>query len=709
MSLSKEENLSPSSTGEGGENSDQSLSDSWTVLDSSHFKEDGDLSDAESVEVLHEDHTAEDHASSVVIGDDGASETSTTTALDCDESSPTPGTKTEELEAGSPSDDGEFGIGEKDDDPAPDPPRKARSKRPKKKYVFQGVPIEVVGEPFSNWLLQIAIYSLFVDMVLLCYFGLSSLTGLLEIPTSQYLKPLKPYQAYEMEPLSLQFSHVLAEWKKHPLQDHSLDRLVLKTLLLHYGGSSELSANLQALTEKVQKHNDLIKRLGREHDWKELQHHRMVTSAHIAHAVACILGKQDNERAVPAELFMNHTKDDVGEFAPEPGFWLNDWHLPQYFRANDTFYRVDSKPDFSPTHKLYLHLGSSKWNEYFWKLRMGNEKVNEGEKESRTAEKSSESDLEGEETQRSPLDLSSSVDFISEEESSGNLIELAEELPEDGDPFIFREIEDPDHSVENLFKLLRADEHADAEYISRYPGSNSGKATELKKKDQLNEWYEGVTLEEQENDQPETGYHGFAEDPSGTGEAFDGWYMVNAKTDKLSKENQENMLGIERPGDEKNRKDKVRQFIDEISADDFNYDDFGKKFNEYFPEKKLKSKVAKRKYKSTKQYDNEISNGKLKQKKKPKGRTGLDSGDTEDKKKLKKRDSKKDLKFSDKFLQGSNNRKKRFADLRGTDWNSRMAEGREKLRALNGKGDDQIWLFERAKARRDMREEIFTE
>lgn len=742
---------------ESGENSDRSLSDSWTVLDSSHFKDDGDLSDAESVEVLaSEDLYIDDippkenrqeqfpsGAIAALISDkSGINSTATATASTFSDAS----TAVAEVEgvttpppevSDAPAEDRENENSQSDPEPM------------SLKDIWKDTTVKAFGKDIAKLFFEVCIYSLIIDLVFLACFGLSSLSFLFDQSNFSLVKNTKLFEQYEMDPLSLQLSHVLAEWKKHPQEDHNLDRHVLKTMLLYYGGSTELPANMFALTEKVQKHNEVIKRLGKKHNVKNMQHQRMIVSGHLAHSIACILGKQENDRLIPVELLstLNNGTDEIDAFAPEPGFWLNDWHLPQYLKANETFYRVDVKPVVPPMRNLFLHLGSAKWNQYFWKLYHQEEKdANENKVKSNEAlnidiektarkdsdEKISENDLEREDTERSPLDDNHAADFISLEESSGNIDNIPETSVENNDPiyplFVNSFVETVDDDVDedesdgkfedfgSYFEVLDRNKYFgnDANYHSRYECSD---------------------------------------------ESCRQFHKMNA----------EKIEGIDGP-----MKSKLSELFDEHAIDEEQKrEEFDEKLEEFtlnepLKNKKPKSKGGKRKYTRS---DPDGSKTKSKRKKKDKQMPSLQQNVPERKKKSKLKDGKKKsagnelhyYNLDDKVLMKKkyimesdgdwstrmalNREKLRALSERGDDqiwakdnekeptgnelhyynlddevlmqksyvmesngdWSSRMALNREKLRALSEKGNDQIWVFERARARRDMREETFTE
>lgn len=492
MNASKETHDLSSTSAEGGEGSDQSMSDSWTVLDSSHFKDDGDLSDAESVEVLATDEPAltDDTCSEGMFFGPTSSGVPSTSSVDSSKSI-FEETKVNEIDS-TPEEPNVTPAEEVNDESNSNATEKPSNNTipPRKQYFFNGAPIEIIGESFSTILLELAIYSLIIDLFILTYFGFSSVTGIFDKPGSSLVKMSPSHLQYEMDPLALQLSHVLAEWKKNPQEDHSLDRHLLKTLLLYYGGSSELSATLHSLTAKVQKHNGFIRHVGK--DWQMNGHrNHLIVSGHLAHSVACILGKQDNDKSLPEDLFMtvNSTSEIVNpDFSPEPSFWLNDWHLPQYFKANDTYYRVESKPVLPPMRNLFLNLGSAKWNQYFWQLYhhdIEGKKIKEDREVFQAqGDKVTENELESEETERSPLDLLSSGDLITLEESSGNVENLHENIGEQIEVFPrflinedFEEIADEVEEKEqidnwggNYFEVLDGEEYlgANGPYQTRY-------------------------------------------------------------------------------------------------------------------------------------------------------------------------------------------------------------------------------------------------
>ncbi|XP_034240848.1 uncharacterized protein LOC117645059 [Thrips palmi] len=733
---------------DGGESSDRSLSDSWTVLDSSHFKDDGDLSDAESVEVLASEELLVDDISDqeksrerftsdalAALISDSCSISSTATVVASVDAT-TAVTEAEEVIApptevsGAPTEDRENESIETGTKPI------------SLRKLLKDITAKAFGQDLARLCFEVCIYTLIIDLVFLACFGLSSLSCILDQSNFSLMKNTKSYERYQLDPLSLQLSHVLAEWKKRPLEDHNLDRHLLKTMLLYYGGSTELSANLFALTEKVQKHNEIIKQFSKKQDMKDVQHQQMIVSGHLAHSIACILGKQDNDKSIPVDLFttLSNGTDEIDAFAPEPGFWLNDWHLPQYLKANETFYRVDTKPVLPPMRNLFLHLGSAKWNQYFWKLYHQDEKDESANKAKTRGKVSAEEvtrkvsdDLEGEETERSPLDDAHVGDFISIEESSGN-IDLVPETPDDdeNDPiyplFVNSLVETVDEDVDEddsdykfedfggYFEVLDRNKYFgnDINYHSRYECS-----------DESCRQFQKINAEKIER-------------------------VDDSIKSKLSELFDENALGGQQ---------KAEAF--EVQSEEFS-------LNEPQVDKKPKAKAGKRKYSRS---NPDGSKGKSKQKKKDKRKSSSEDNGLERKKKLKVKDNKKKSaggelhyynlddkvlmkkryilesdgdwstrmalnreklralgeKSNDQILMKDNEKKSGGSDLHYYnlddkvlmkksynmesygDWSTRMALNREKLRALSEKGNDQIWVFERARARRDMREETFTE
>ncbi|KAK3919146.1 50S ribosomal protein L15 [Frankliniella fusca] len=827
MNPSKNQDLN-STTSEGGEGSDQSMSDSWTVLDSSHFKDDGDLSDAESVEVLATDEPLTDDSSSdVKLYDPPSIEICSTSTVDYSKST----FKESLLEESDSIPLDPHGISKNGNDETASTAEKHNDDTipPKKHNFFNGAPIEIIGESFSTILLELAIYSLIIDLFILTYFGFSSITVIFDKPGSSFAKMSSSHLQYEMDPLALQLSHVLAEWKKHPQEDHSLDRHVLKTLLLYYGGSTELSATLHTLSAKVQKHNEFIRE--KSQDWQmDWQRENLIVSGHIAHSVACILGNQDNDKSLPADLFMtvNNTNEKGNtDFSPEPTFWLNDWHLPQYFKANDTYYRVESKSVLPPMKSLYLNLGSAKWNHYFWKLYLddveGENRKNNVDGFQSQGDRITENELESEETERSPLDLLSRGDIISVEESSGNVqnsdenVEVADiysqfsidddseqvadvieekdqtgvwegdyvEVLDDEDYLIgsrpyesryvclddscrpFKEVKDDEDQkpvseskgkLSLLFKELDQDDSKmdeDPRFKSEWmePNPNPDQNIHGTKKEALNypnfnhvhEWNPHMDENPVSNDwmEVESPFEGpwtqlkdkpdqnqkkskivklfeelSSEETPGEN-MFAGRYMhspQNAEFGNLFGDIVQNNGMIDKKAFEHPKKGKLAMLFEELALEESLEQKKGSDKSADYPSGNVKSKV-KRKYKGPK-HDIESMKGKNKQKKKGKGKQGFENGNLMGKKKIKKRNNlKNDVKFEEPSLLNANilskyndktDGKKNF-EGKNADWNTRMAQGREKLRALSEKGGDNIWWVERSKARRAMREESFSE
>lgn len=512
-------------------------------------------------------------------------------------------------------------------------------------------------------------------------------------------------------------------------------------MLLYYGGSTELSANLFSLTEKVQKHNQVIKHFSKNRDFNNIQHQRMIVSGHLAHSIACILGKQDNDRSIPMELYtsLSNGTNEVDSFAPEPGFWLNDWHLPQYLKANETFYRVDTKPVLPPMRSLFLHLGSPKWNQYFWKLYHQDDKVaNENKIKSREAvhveevtpkasdAKITENDLEREETERSPLDDAHGGDFISIEESSGNIDNIPETPDEENNHrhphFVNSLVETLDDDVDDdesdykfeefgsYFEVLDRNKYFgnDVNYHSRYECSDEScrqfqkmnaekfegvdspmksklsvlfdenASEEPDKRDVLNDPLEEISLNELQKDKKSKAKAGKRKysraDPNGS------------KTKGKQKKKDKRKSNAGEYGSERTKKSKVRENKRKSAGSELHY------FN-------LDDKVLMKK--SYVMESNGDWNSRMALNREKLRAVSENGNDNE------KKPAESDLHYynlDDKVLM-----KKNFVTESYGDWSTRMALNREKLRALSEKGNDQIWVFERARARRDMREETFAE
>lgn len=532
---------------------------------------------------------------------------------------------------------------------------------------------------------------------------------------------------------------------------------MLKTLFLYYGGSTELSANLHALTEKVQKHNELLRRVGKEVDETEDGYHQLTVSGHLAHSVACIIGKQD-QRMVPPEIFFmsNNTNDKSSNFAPEPGFWLNDWHLPQYFKANDTYYRIDSRPVFSPMRNFFLNLGSAKWNEYFWRLYHDandhNNNIDEKGSTENYAEKVSSSELDNEETERSPLDGTFSVDLPSVEESSGSASEsetnadeqllyplFVSDLGTEEEP---TEAHSKLEAIGNYFEILDGEDFLDnpSNYECLDDGcrpykeqaiNQEGKAAKWLERGKLIQLYEEAALQETENDNQinaishenflpqeqkgrfEASSSSILKHKGGLGDSF-GKSLSGGKLGKLFEE-----AGLQESQSDEADADVIVEVLDDQGVGGVSGADTVARyelknelfFNDSQEEKELKPKDAKKKQRMNKS----------KLKKKGKEKKSYDKADSDDKKRRKRKGHKKEPKVEDKDIWSDvsspedeviwekSSGKKKTREEHIADWNTRMAKGREELRALNKEGDDQMWVFERAKARRGMREESFSQ
>lgn len=400
-----------------------------------------------------------------------------------------------------------------------------------------------------------------------------------------------------------------------------------------------------------------MKHSGKDDNTKKVAYNRMVVSGHLAHSVSCVLGKLDSDRPIPADLFKSvNSSDESNDFAPKPGFWLNDWHLPQNFKANDTYYRVETKPIPPPMHNLYLHLGSAKWNQYFWELYHREKEIED------SYEKTYDSDIgdmEVEETERSPLDLNSAGDFVSDEESSGNVLGMPDS---------------PEERVGILYPLFVGDMDG---------GESAGELLNRKYEDSEN-FFEQRRSED----------------------IFGKFADSNIEKDECRDEScrkADDTLGH------------LFQNVEKILD--------GSITVKVPRKKKGKTKDGKRKSKSLKQ-EAENLKSKSKQSKKEKQRFDFEDTDSENKKKIRVKDTKKKLKsegseellhlnyyvnYDDKLARDQTHNKKRFAEEKFSDWNTRMAQGREKLRALSEKGDDRMWVFERARARRDLRKETYSE
>ena len=386
------------------------------------------------------------------------------------------------------------------------------------------------------------------------------------------------------------------------------------------------------------------------------KHYRMILSGHLAHSVVSILSKIDSDVPAPSDLFKSvngsKEKNDLG---PEPGFWLNDSNLPQYFKTNDTYHHMEAKPILPPMQNLYLHLGSAKWNQYFWDLYHRDQEIEN------SFEKSDESDIEIEETERSPLDLSGTGDFVTEDEASGIVLGVPE---------------NPEERVGILYPLFNND--LDSE----------GTEENLMEKEFVN----SKNVFEQYSS--ENGFGKYVENDIEKDEFWNG-----------NCEQADNCPGQLQQKIEINENTEKEEVFDESSS--------GKVF------RKKKNKVKDRKPKS-KSYKLEGENLKRKSKHGKREKQKYDLGGTEERK-TKVKDRQKVLKFEgsggminerypdnleDKMSRDQTNTKKLHEEEKVYDWNTRMAQGREKLRALSERGDDHMWVFERARARRNLRKDI---
>lgn len=766
-SIKEERSTTGDPAADSGDNSDPSLSESWTVLDSSHF-DDGDLSDAESVEVLasaeqliHENQSDADAGieRNVTHGSETASASANINSHNMSESTNVPSITEESDENAFEAPDGDDASEVLDEgDPTPDAVgfRFASLEMP-----------EILNS--DDWCIlpgihKIGIFSSYVNVFLFIYVGLLAIWGQCFF-SNQYissgdkmqrnLKTCLPVN-FEMDPLSLYFSHVLAEWKKHPQEDHSLDRQVLKTLLLYYGGNTELAVNIRSLSEKVQKHRELLRDKEKELNHKEYQ--QMIASVYLAHSVAFILGN-------PGNLFfhLNDFRMKGNNFAPEPGFWLNEWNMPQYFKTNDTYYRIDTKPIPPPMQNLFVHLGSAKWNQYFWELYHDKSigKKEEDDRDRTMADmKISDVELEGEETERSPLDSPPMSDLLSSEESSGRPDPLfASDLEKD--PFEndkrephgnYFEVEDGEDNFERDLDNPSGYECANGgcrRFKEHFLQDEGGNGEENPRRGKLIQLFEEFAEDESHNknllnmvnmvlsldsenfreEHPQNLFEHLSRgEPKREKETHDSFEetLLKGKLSKLfedfphDKSMNDGVSDKSRLEIHQNTKmDEVQTFntLSEDSEDDFLM--YGSR-----DERKTKTKDRKQKNKAAKQNSEELS-FKSKQKKKGKGKSNSVKADSESKKKIKKRNLRKHLKLDETrdwvtsdFLEyndgeetfvGKMTGKIKFIEDHDPDWNTRMARGRERLRALQEKRDKQMWVFERAKARRDMREELLSQ